>query len=98
MCREQLKRPGGNTTSDVTAGIPEMKRAKARHGSTMALYSVAISSDGRYLAAGGGDKLVHVWDLRNCSYLKVLRSYFSRAVSRIQLLPLILRISFFPRS
>jgi WD40 repeat protein len=42
-----------------------------RRGSSIALYAVASSSDGRYLAAGGGDKRVHVWDLRTAQYLQV---------------------------
>lgn len=42
----------------------------ARQGSRNSLLSVAVSSDGRYLATGGGDKLVHIWDARNRQRLR----------------------------
>eukprot|EP00884_Botryococcus_braunii_P013826 jgi/Botrbrau1/22444/Bobra.0091s0046.1 len=34
------------------------------------LLAVAVSWDGQYLAAGGGDQRVHVWDLRSRQYLE----------------------------
>lgn len=67
--REMLHRPG-DAGAPARAG-PEWKQPKARKGSTAALYTVAISSDDRFLAAGGGDNRVHVWDLRTNEYLKV---------------------------
>lgn len=53
----------------TTTGADWVKPA-ARQGSSNSLLSVAVSFDGRYLAAGGGDKLVHVWDARNRQHLR----------------------------
>lgn len=36
-----------------------------------ALLAAAVSSDGRYLAVGGGDRKVHVWDARSRQYIQV---------------------------
>lgn len=36
-----------------------------------ALLSVAVSDDGRMLAVGGGDRVVHVWDARSRQYVQV---------------------------
>jgi WD40 repeat protein len=62
--------PGDNRTATTVSG-PDWVAPAARRGSSIALYAVATSSDDRYLAAGGGDKIVHVWDLRSNQYLKV---------------------------
>ena len=36
---------------------------------------MAVSTDGRYVAAGGGDAAVHVWDARSNKHIKSLRSH-----------------------
>ena len=47
-----------------------MKRGPRQAGAR-ALLAAAVSDDGRYLAAGGGDARVHVWDLRSSQYVQV---------------------------
>jgi ribosomal RNA-processing protein 9 len=42
----------------------------ARQGSKTSLLAAAVSSDGMYLAVGGGDKKVHIWDTRSRTLLK----------------------------
>lgn len=69
-CRERIHRPGDSSGARSQTG-PEWKQPAARRGSTVALYAVAVSSDDRFLAAGGGDNRVHIWDLRTNEYLKV---------------------------
>ena len=49
-------------------------KAAARGGGAAALLAAAVSSDGRYLAVGGGDRKVHVWDARSRQYIQVCRS------------------------
>jgi WD40 repeat protein len=68
-CRKKLYVP--RTTQGATTSGPDWMAPAARRGSSIALYTVATSSDDRYLAAGGGDKMVHVWDLRSNEYIKV---------------------------
>lgn len=43
----------------------------ARGGGAAALLAAAVSSDGRYLAVGGGDRKVHIWDARSRQYIQV---------------------------
>lgn len=67
-----LQRPGDKQRATARAAHPaEWVHARARRGSARALLCVAASSDGRYLAAGGGDRKVHVWDLRTDAYIQV---------------------------
>jgi WD40 repeat protein len=46
-------------------------RRGPRTSGSAALLAAAVSSDGRYLAVGGGDRKVHVWDARGRQYIKV---------------------------
>jgi len=39
-----------------------VQRRRAGKGGLKALYAAAVSSDGRFLAVGGGDRKVHVFD------------------------------------
>lgn len=56
---------GGASTSapsGATSGGADWVARKARSASKAALAAVAVSSDGRYLAVGGGDSKVHVFE------------------------------------
>lgn len=44
----------------------------ARKGSKNSLLAAAVSSDGRYLAVGGGDMKIHVWDVRSNTHVRAL--------------------------
>ena len=44
-------------------------------GANKALLAVAVSSDARYLATGGGSGAVHVWDVRSNTHIKSLKSH-----------------------
>ncbi|GAQ90124.1 U3 snoRNP-associated 55-kDa protein RRP9 [Klebsormidium nitens] len=48
--------------------LPEGARMKA-------LLALAVSSDGRYLAAGGVDRSIHVWDVRAHQYLRAFSGH-----------------------
>lgn len=83
MSKTRLHRPGdkafggGNGGSGggraapaaVTGGADWLKPA-AREGSKIALYAAAVSSDGQFLAVGGGDKKVHVFDAKSGAYVQ----------------------------
>ena len=63
MAATPLRRPGGD---DAPAVEPEaadwVKRRAAGRLGARALYAAALSTDGRLLAVGGGDRRVHVFD------------------------------------
>jgi ribosomal RNA-processing protein 9 len=46
-------------------------KAARRAGGTRSLLAAAVSSDGNYLAVGGGDRKVHIWDIRSRQYVQV---------------------------
>jgi len=48
---------------------PQVKR-KARTTSQLALHAVAVSSDSAFLAVGGGDKKVHIFDGRTGAFIQ----------------------------
>jgi ribosomal RNA-processing protein 9 len=49
---------------------PEWVAPAARQGACGALLAVAVSSDGRHLAVGGGDALVHLYDARSGAHVR----------------------------
>lgn len=51
-------------SADASTGGADWVRPAARQSSRGALLAAAVSHDGRYLAVGGGDKKVHVYDGR----------------------------------
>ena len=73
-----LNRPGDpNANRSVTGTNPDWVHAKARRGNALANYCVAVSSDSRYLAVGGGDNRIHVWDLQAGKYIQVRTTPFN---------------------
>jgi len=46
-------------------------KAARRAGGARSLLAAAVSSDGVYLAVGGGDRKVHVWDVRSRQHVQV---------------------------
>ena len=69
--------PGAPSLSSRAAAgsVPEGseggKKGKGRAGGSKHLLALAVSSDGRYLAAGGYDRKVHVWDTRTRTHVRV---------------------------
>lgn len=46
-------------------------KSATRGGGPASLLAATVSSDGRYLAVGGGDRKVHIWDARSQQYVQV---------------------------
>jgi WD40 repeat protein len=72
--RQRLLRPCDASSGATDPSGPDWVCKLPQRGGTRGLYAVAVSSDGRYLAAGGGDKQVHVWDVRTQKYIQVRHS------------------------
>lgn len=71
--RQRFAQPAaGGMGQDEPTGTPaDWVQRGPRQSSRASLLAAAASSDGRYLAVGGGDKKVHVWDARSRQYIKV---------------------------
>mmetsp|Transcript_37965 Transcript_37965/g.107255 ORF Transcript_37965/g.107255 Transcript_37965/m.107255 type:complete len:519 (-) Transcript_37965:1039-2595(-) len=67
----------GQDSSPAQGSGPDwvLKQAKREAGAKRSLHAVAVSTDRRYLAAGGGDAAVHIWDARSNKHIKSLRSH-----------------------
>ena len=65
--------PGAAGMGSVkTGGTAEwLGKAARRAGGARSLLAAAVSTDGAYLAVGGGDRKVHVWDVRSRQYVQV---------------------------
>ncbi|KAI8474140.1 MAG: WD40-repeat-containing domain protein [Monoraphidium minutum] len=63
MRKVQLLRPGGSRPVALEPEAADWVRKRGGgKGAAKALYAAALSSDGRFLAVGGGDRKVHVFD------------------------------------
>eukprot|EP00891_Asterochloris_glomerata_P005354 jgi/Astpho2/5354/e_gw1.00075.33.1_t len=71
--RSMLPPPTGNVSqAEASAGRAEWVAPKARSVSDRSFLTAALSSDSRYLALGGADHKIYIWDTRSQSYVKAL--------------------------
>jgi ribosomal RNA-processing protein 9 len=74
----QQRRAGGyNLNVDIAPG-----GGHAVMEGTTEIYSVAVSCDGKYVASGGKDKLVYIWDSRSGTLIDSFRGH-AKAVSAL---------------
>lgn len=59
------------SAAPLTGTTAEWVKRGPRQAGAKALLAAAVSDDGRFLAAGGGDCRVHVWDVRSGQYMQV---------------------------
>lgn len=59
-----------SSSSTANGGNVQGKKGGKKQGSRHVL-AVAVSSDGRYLATGGLDRAVHLWDTRTRQHIQV---------------------------
>lgn len=69
--RFDIERADQNTTDTADGGAPDWVKKGPRKAGQNSLLAAAVSDDGHYLAVGGGDKRVHVWDIRSHEYIQV---------------------------
>lgn len=72
--RLDTKGPQDSAKGTSNSSGPDWVKRAPRQAGHRALLAAAVSDDGRYLAVGGGDWRVHVWDARSNEYIQV-RSY-----------------------
>jgi len=60
--RTTIFKPKKGGAGVLPSSGPEWVKKGPRHLHAGALLSAAVSSDGKLLAVGGGDRKVHVWD------------------------------------
>jgi ribosomal RNA-processing protein 9 len=81
MNKTRLMRPGeelldkgkkrkGKQTKEEEAGGADWVKRNPRQSSKRGLYAVAISSDDKFIAVGGGDKKIHLFDGASGSFLQ----------------------------
>lgn len=68
-----MERTGLGQSGTAADNGPDWVKRGPRVAAQNTLLAAAVSDDGRYVAVGGGDKRVHVWDVRSHSYMQVWR-------------------------
>ena len=63
--------PKASRKDTARSSGPEWVKKGPRQAAGRALLAAAVSDDGHYLAVGGGDWQVHVWDARSNEYIQV---------------------------
>lgn len=73
FCRSRLdtKGPKSSAKDAASKSGPAWVKKGPRQAGHQALLAAAVSDDGRYLAVGGGDWRVHIWDARSNEYIQV---------------------------
>lgn len=61
--------------AEQTGTVADWVKRGPRQSGHASLLAAAVSSDGRYLAVGGGDKKVHIWDARSRQYVRVCERF-----------------------
>eukprot|EP00798_Chlamydomonas_sp_ICE-L_P000029 gene29-12841_t len=69
MQKTRLFRPGDRNAPAKATG-PEWVKKGPRQASKNGLYATAVSSDGKFMAVGGGDRKVHLFDARNGGHIQ----------------------------
>ena len=83
---KESKQIGGIEYSVIPDDGKEIKREKKSGGSTQALYSLAISGDGRHLAAAGLERVIRVWEISSGNLVATLPGH-SRFVTGLAFSP-----------
>ena len=70
---EKYEWPGDSVAPSTAKGgaVHGSARDKAGRKGSKHVLALAVSSDGRYLASGGLDRAVHLWDTRTRQHLQV---------------------------
>ena len=70
--RQRFDSAAAGQGKEAATGTPaDWVRRGPRQSGRNSLLAAAVSSDGRYLAVGGGDKKVHIWDARSRQCVRV---------------------------
>lgn len=80
---DKYQLPGDNVAPSTANGglvqgstIKKTDKKGSRH-----ILSLAVSSDGRYLASGGLDRAIHLWDIRSRQHIQVTSCLLGRPIT-----------------
>lgn len=70
---EKYQLPGDNVAPSTANGglVQGSTIIKSRRKGSRHILALAVSSDGRYLASGGLDRAIHLWDTRTRQHIQV---------------------------
>ena len=74
------KGPKAASKDTGSSSGPDWVKRGPRQAGHRALLAAAVSDDGHYLAVGGGDWRVHVWDIRSNEYIQVQMPAFAHGI------------------
>ncbi|GAB4833795.1 hypothetical protein Ancab_032044 [Ancistrocladus abbreviatus] len=78
-------RQQGKTYKELTA----VRLCQEIHAHEGSIWTIKFSSDGRYLATAGEDKVIHIWEVQECEFASLIPPEFGSSANSTPLHPMV---------